>query len=79
MARKPERNHEAITSQASSLKITNLMLILQYGLMVINFDCVHIRITALQKLIPREKKYYLSFLLKEAEGGELVMSEFSEL
>ena len=31
-----------ITSQAFSLKITNLILELQYGLMVINFDRAHV-------------------------------------
>ena len=31
-----------ITSQAFSLKITNLLLELQYGLMVINFDRTHV-------------------------------------
>ena len=31
-----------ITSQVFSLKITNLILELQYGLMVINFDRAHV-------------------------------------
>ena len=31
-----------ISSQAFSLKITNLLLELQYGLMVINFDRAHV-------------------------------------
>ena len=31
-----------MTSQASSLKITNLILELQYGLMAINFDRAHV-------------------------------------
>ena len=31
-----------ITSQAFSLKITNFILELQYGLMVINFDRAHV-------------------------------------
>ena len=31
-----------ITSQAFSLKITNLILEFQYGLMVINFDRAHV-------------------------------------
>ena len=33
-----------ITSQASSLKITTLILELQYGFMVINFDRAHTHI-----------------------------------
>ena len=31
-----------MTSQTSSLKIPNLILELQYGLMIINFDRVHV-------------------------------------
>ena len=42
MARKPEETTRLITSQAFSLKITNLILELQYGLMVINFDRAHV-------------------------------------
>ena len=44
-----------ITSQAFSLKITNLILELQYGLMVINFDHAHVHI--LSKLV---KNYCLT-------------------
>ena len=50
-----------ITSQAFSLKITNLILELQYGLMVINFDRAHlhtrIRTLILSKLV---KNYCLT-------------------
>ena len=48
-----------ITSQAFSLKITNLILELQYGLMVINFDRAHVhtRTHILSKLV---KNYCLT-------------------
>ena len=50
-----------ITSQAFSLKITNLILELQYGLMVINFDRAHVhthtRTLILSKLV---KNYCLT-------------------
>ena len=48
-----------ITSQAFSLKITNLILELQYGLMVINFDRAHThaRTHILSKLV---KNYCLT-------------------
>ena len=50
-----------ITSQAFSLKITNLILELQYGLMVINSDRTHVhthtRTHILSKLV---KNYYLT-------------------
>ena len=36
-----------ITSQASSLKTTNLILELQYGLNVINFESAHVHTHAL--------------------------------
>ena len=54
-----------ITSQAFSLKITNLILELQYGLMVINFDRAHVhththtRTHILSKLV---KNYCLTAL-----------------
>ena len=35
-----------IASQASSLKITNLLLELQYGLIIINFDRAHVHTDA---------------------------------
>ena len=50
-----------ITSQAFSLKITNLILELRYGLMVINFDRAHVhthtRTLILSKLV---KNYCLT-------------------
>ena len=47
-----------ITSQAFSLKITNLILELQYGPMVINFDCAHVHTRT------RTRTHILSKLVK---------------
>ena len=47
-----------ITSQAFSLKITNLILELQYGLMVINFDHAHVHTHARTLILSKLVKNY---------------------
>ena len=58
MARKPERNHEAYNKSAFSLKITNLILELQYGLMVINFDRAHVHTHTRTHILSKLVKNY---------------------
>ena len=67
-----------MTSQASSIKITYLVLELQYGFMVINFERALVH-THTSKYLERRNSLSFLFITKEAEEGELVMSEFSEL
>ena len=47
-----------ITSQAFSLKITNLILELQYGLMVINFDRAHVHTHTRTHILSKLVKNY---------------------
>ena len=47
-----------ITSQAFSLKITNLILELQYGLMVINFDHAHVHTHTRTHILSKLVKNY---------------------
>ena len=47
-----------ITSQAFSLKITNLILELQYGLMVINFDRTHVHTHTCTHILSKLVKNY---------------------
>ena len=49
-----------ITSQAFSLKITNLILELQYGLMVINFDRAHVHTHTHTHILSKLVKNYLA-------------------
>ena len=47
-----------ITSQAFSLKITNFILELQYGLMVINFDRAHVHTHTRTHILSKLVKNY---------------------
>ena len=53
-----------ITSQAFSLKITNLILELQYGLMVINFDRAHVHTHTRTHILSKLVKNYCLTALK---------------